>query len=296
MRAARRFDHPLAIRVLPRTALASALALVCAGALAAGGRAAAQDEVDLATAIATASPGEANGHSFDRVVELDPEVRYVGGALVLEDVCIHGNGATLDLSSDYIEVLATGEPTRLDIDHCLIVNGIYGGSEDYYGGGLFYGEQTQGWIAHNTFYNNSPCGLYLAEVYLAAGGVKVSSNIFFGNAPWGLIRNEEQPDVWLRYNNSFGHGGNNYGIHCACPSGEPEQILPGSDDLDPSNRVVDAQFVELPNPPKQPGDFHLRPESPCIGTGEDNSDMGALPYVSTPAARSSWGALKSLYR
>lgn len=249
----------------------------------------------LSSAIAASSPGTANGYAFDRLVDLDPSVRYLGGAAILEDVCIRGHSATIDLAGEYIQVLAGSEATRFDIEYCLILNGSHPGGETF-GGALLYGEGTQGWALNNTFYNNSPCGLYLDEV-LQGDGVKVANNLFYYNAPWGLVRNDEQPSLYIRYNDAFANGGGNFGEHCACPSAPPEPIYPGTEELHFSNFSADPEIVALPNPPKVVGDFHLRETSPCIGAGEGGLDVGAFPFESPPAAlETSWSRLKSLYR
>jgi hypothetical protein len=253
------------------------------------------ETIPLQSAIDAASAGTANGHAFAHLVDLNPSITYTGGAGIDEDVCIRGHSATLDLEGACILVVATGAHTRLDIEYCLILHGFYAGG-DIYGGGLIYGPGTQGWIVNNTFYENEPCGLYLHEVY-AAGAVKVVNNIFFWNVLWGLVRHESQPDLLIRSNDSNGHAAGDYGEHCACPTGEPETILPGTDDLHFSNLIVDPQFVHVPEPKDPSWDFNLQPNSPCIGVGEGGLDLGAFPTGPNPAAQpSTWGRIKTIYR
>jgi len=269
--------------------------LVAAGA-AALGLARGQETLPLDATIASAPPGQAHGHAFARLVDLDPAIRYLGGALITEDVCIRGHGATIDLGGDFIQVLAGGGPTRLDIDHCLILYGEHPGLGSY-GGGLAYGAGTKGWVENNTFYGNVPSALYLDVVVLDE--TRVVNNLFFGNAGWGFVRNENQQNLHVRYNDSFRNAAGQFGVHCACPFTEPEPIYPGGLDgeLHFSNFSADPMIVAEPAPPKVAGDFHLREGSPCIGAGEGGLDVGALPYESPPAALPcGWGALKGLFR
>jgi hypothetical protein len=268
------------------------IALLCGGLWVC---APAAETLALQSAIDAAPAGTANGHTFVHLVDLDPATTYTGGAAIDEDVCIRGHSATLDLAGSYIVVYVIDAHTRLDIEYCFILHGSHPGG-DIYGGGLVFGPGTQGWIVNNTFCENTPCGLYLSEVY-ADGAVKVVNNIFFWNAPWGLVRHESQPDLFIRSNDSYAQAGN-YGQHCACPSAEPVEIVPGSEDLHFSNLILDPLFVHVPNPPKDPSwDANLLDDSPCIDSGEGGLDMGAFPSGPNPAAEpSTWGRIKAIYR
>jgi hypothetical protein len=268
------------------------IALIC-GAWHASAPAA--ESIPLQSAVDAASAGTANGHAFAHLVDLDPANTYTGGAGIAEDICIRGHSATVDLQGAYIIVLDTGAHTRLDIEYCFILHGSHPGG-DIYGGGLVYGPGTQGWIVNNTFCDNTPCGLYLHEVY-AAGSVKVVNNIFFANALWGLVRHESQPDLYIRNNDSSAHALGDYGEHCACPTGSPVAILPGTEDLHFSNLILDPRFAHVPEPKNPAWDVHLEDDSPCIGSGEGGLDMGAYPAGPNPAAQpSTWGRIKAVYR
>ena len=120
--------------------------LLCGGVCSPG---TCQEFQPLYDVIAAAGSGEANGHSFERLVDLDPEITYTGGVEIDEDVCIRGNGATIDLQGECIAVREWGSPTRFDIDHCLI---MYGGGPcaGLLGGGITYTQATQGWVVNNT--------------------------------------------------------------------------------------------------------------------------------------------------
>jgi hypothetical protein len=244
--------------------------------------------VPLSETIAAAPEGEARGHLFAHLVVLDGELTYTGGATIHDDTCIQGNGARIDLAGESIVVAppAQGIHTRCDIDHCLLLNGGIGPTATY-GGALEYKEASCGWVVNNTFYANHPHALYLNELHTAVDGVKVINNIFYRNG-WGLVRNENQPDVYIRYNDSFANMIGNYGQHTGCTSCLPVAIFPDGAELHTSNRIEDPGFVQNPSPPKLPGDFHLRSDSPCVGTGEDpltgtagGVDKGAFPYQAT---------------
>jgi hypothetical protein len=135
----------------------------------------------------------------------------------------------------------------------------------------------------------------------APGAVRVVGNIVFRNGNAGIVRNEEQPDVEIRYNDSIGHAQANFAKHCGCPNTFVEEIFPGlppeDPELDESNFSADPVFVQTPEPPKIPGDFHLADGSPCIGVGPAGEDLGAYPYGLPPLAEpTSWGALKARFR
>jgi hypothetical protein len=253
----------------------------------------------LQDAIYDAPSGTANGHVFARLVDLDPANTYVGGATILEDTCVQGNGATVDLEQETIVVLQTSGATRFDIDHCLIVNG--GALEQpYFGGAIEYGAGTQGWVINNTFYNNNPTGVFLHEVVTTADAMIVTLNIFYRNGVAGLVRNDTQPGLAIRYNDSLGNGFE-YAMHCGCPSEPYVEIFPGqpqdAPELDATNFSTNPGFVQDPEPPKIPGDFHLSDTSPCAGAGPGGEDLGAFPLGPMPeVVPLTWGGLKARFR
>ncbi|MCK4412443.1 MAG: right-handed parallel beta-helix repeat-containing protein [Candidatus Eisenbacteria sp.] len=244
--------------------------------------------VQLRDAIAAAPPGEANGHSFVHLLQLDPESTYVGGAVITENTCIQGNSAKIDLAGEMIVVRAE-EQARFDIDHCLIVNGGASSESSLFSGGIEYQYLTRGWVFNNTFYDNFDYGLHLDLLDTQGDAVKMINNIFYGNG-WSLVRNDDQPDLYIRRNVSWPGpiSIGDYGEYTGCETCNPSEITPG-DDLDISNRIEDPGFVKTPAPSK-PGDLHLAAGSPCIGTGEDpltgavdgTIDKGAFPYEETP--------------
>jgi hypothetical protein len=262
--------------------------------------AAGAETLALADVLAGAPPGAANGHVFAHLAVLDPTDAYVGGALVLEDTGVVGNGATLDLQEESILVAYGTGPTRFDIDHCLVVNGGTTTSGDY-GGGIEFGAGTQGWVINNTFYDNYPFGVYLHEVIASGDATLIMLNIFYRDGAAGLVRNQTQPNVTIRYNDSSGNGQADFAYHCACPSEPFVEIFPGqpsdAPELDGSNFSRNPGFLQEPAPPKIPGDFHLADTSPCIGAGPAGEDLGAFPHGPAPAvAPLTWGALKARFR
>ena len=283
------------IRARFRKGRRAALVACFAGLVPAAGA----ETLALADVLGGAAPGEANGHGFAHLAVLDPANTYVGGALVMEDTCVEGNGATLDLQEGSIFVVAGAGATRFDIDHCLIVNGGTQTAGDY-GGGIEFGAGTQGWVVNNTFYNNYPFGVYLHEVITSGDATLVTLNIFYRDGAAGLVRNQTQPNVTIRYNDSTGNGQAEYAYHCACPSEPFVEIFPGqppeAPELDGSNFSRDPEFMQEPQPPKIPGDFHLSDASPCIGAGPTGEDLGAFPHGPAPAVVPlTWGALKARF-
>lgn len=280
-----------------RRALAGA-----AGLLILAGAAGHAAELSLAATIAAAPGGEANGHSFVRVVPLDPANTYTGGALIQNDTCIQGNGATIDLQGACIMVLVGTGATRFDIDHGLILNGGDTAYSDF-GGAIEFGTGTQGWVINNTFFNSHPYGIYLHEVDLTADAVRIELNILYRNGVAGIVINDAQTGfLQILYNDSNGHTAD-YAMHCGCGSEDIVEVIPGESPgegggaaLDGSNFSADPLFVNVPGGHGVPADYHLTWGSPCVNAGPLGEDLGAFPYYDTPVVPTTWGALKSLFR
>lgn len=274
--------------------------VAAAGLLILAGTAGPAEELSLAETIATASWGTANGYLFDHLVSLDPANTYTGGAMIEDDTCIQGNGATIDLGGEYIFVLATTYNTRFDIDHALILNGGPG-TGPFYGGGIEFGPGTQGWVINNTFHHNNPYGIYLHEVDLDEAAVRIELNILYRNGVAGIVINDNQlGSLEIGYNDSNGSTFD-YAQHCACGSEEIVEIIPGepleNPYIDGTNFRLYPGFVHDPaDPHGGPADYHLAEGSPCIGAGPFGEDLGALPYVDTPVVMTTWGGVKSLFR
>ncbi|MBD3237067.1 MAG: hypothetical protein GF330_10210 [Candidatus Eisenbacteria bacterium] len=238
-------------------------------------------DIPLAAAIAAAGPGEADGHSFAHLVDLDPNARYYGGATITEDTCIRGHGAWVDLfdpldaaSENILVTAAVGTPPpRFDIDHCIVV---YGGTDDDFGGAVQYREGTTGRVFQNTFYQNLRPAIYVhPDVEVGEEGLRIYHNIITQNGGCGFVVHYTiEDDIWIRYNCISSHSLGNGCSHCACP----DEPIEGWTDVNEHDRTamnitVDPQFVD----PKR-NNLNLSPTSPCIGAGENGEDLGALPY------------------
>ena len=88
------------------------------------------------------------GTGYDKEVTLTGGEIYTGGIAIMDQkVAIHGNGALIDLQGGSITVTnSVLTTTRLDIDHCVLVNGT---------NALDYSNSANGHIVNNTFYGNS---------------------------------------------------------------------------------------------------------------------------------------------
>ena len=240
-------------------------------------------DVPLGDVLAAAGPGDHNGFHFTRYIELNPAYTYrVDEQIPIEiDTCIRGNGAVIDLANAGSLVVTRsggGTTVRCDIDHCLIINGYIPASAAPFGGALEYARNTQGWVVNNTFYNNDPAALYIHESP-PDPDMRVVNNIFYWNLQ-GLLRHYNQVSLDIKYNDSVGNN-INFGDHCGCPETPlADEIELDGISIHGSNFSEDPHFVQTPNPPKHiEGDFHLRADSPCRGTGENGTDIGAFPYM-----------------
>ncbi|MBM3957292.1 MAG: hypothetical protein FJ313_04490 [Gemmatimonadetes bacterium] len=230
-------------------------------------------EIPLSYALAQAGPGEANGHAFAHLCDLDPALRYVGGAVITEDTCLRGHGAWIDLDGEHIRVELAGAATRCDVEYCIIINGD---TDDPFGGALRYRPLCYGWVYNNTFFRNRISGIYLDEGVPAGDPhMRIFNNIFCEDAICGVVRNDNHPDGFVRYNCSNAHNGDrNFCDHCGCPdSPTPDPLQPS--EMGPGNQTADPSFVRKE---KLPWDLHLKADSPCIAAGENGEDLGALPF------------------
>lgn len=276
--------------------------MAAAALLAMAGSAGRAEELSLAATIAAAPGGEANGHVFAHLVALDAANTYTGGALVQDDTCIHGNGATIDLDGGCIVVLVGSGATRFDIDHALVLNGAIPSYAEY-GGAIEFGTGTQGWVIQNTFFN-SAIGIYLHEVDLAPEAVRIRYNILYRNGQAGIVIHDTQlGHLEIQYNDCHLHM-MDYAMHCGCGSEAFVEVEPGvippegeTPAFDNTNFSAYPEFVHDPaDPHGGPPDYHLTEESPCINAGPLGEDLGAFPFDDSPVVPTTWGALKALFR
>lgn len=239
--------------------------------------------LELSEMLTIAMPAWYNGHAFEHYMELDPAIEYTHAVEyeIHTSTCVRGFGALIDCLDQ--GCLLAYRPARFDIDHCIIVNGYRENPDfEFSGGTIEIFPLTEGSIVNCTFYECAPAALYLYETanYI---DLRVINNIFYRNGDAGVVRQEPDNFIHIRYNLSSGHGtaGTDYATHCGCPESPPLAIEPTDpEELHQSNLYrVDPMFVSCPPPkPGQPCDFHLSSASPCLAAGENGEDLGALPY------------------
>ena len=208
--------------------------------------------------------GASAQNGYDKYVVLTAGATYTGGLTIPygTTACIKGNGAIIDLQAGMIHV--GGSTTRLDIDHCVLVNGgdpVYGPGQSALNFVASYGS-----VVNNTIYD-STVGV---RVYSTpAGAVSVKNCILSDNGYAGVIC-ELGCEANITYNdgwNNFRYG--NYAIDYYCVNGGIQSWTPspGTGNISANPLFMDAAVL----------DFGLDPESPCIGAGDPvGTDMGAL--------------------
>ncbi len=135
-------------------------------------------------------------------------------------------------------------------------------------------------VEHNTIVGNYDVGIivYNGDLVLPPRTVVIRSNIIAANNNAGIYRSGEplpaMPDV--DYNDVWGNGVNYW------------NIIPGGHEIS-ANPMFCAPSTD---------NFLLDSGSPCVGTGQMGTTMGALGVGcgATAVVPSSWGAIKALYR
>ena len=119
---------------------------------------------------------------YTRYIVLDRGTIYTGGLVIpdFDNVCIKGNGATVDLQTGMMIVQGGG--ANLDIDHCVIKNGCLSGAGYTQGALNFVG-------GHGNVLNNVILSSTIAiRIYgTGPGGVTVMNNIIVHNIVTGLL-------------------------------------------------------------------------------------------------------------
>lgn len=155
---------------------------------------AATASVPLQAAYDAAPPGE----GYDRLLVLDPGTLYTGGLVVATGSnCIHGRGARIDLGGAGEILVQGGTGTLLDIDHCVITNGM---------NGLHYDSSEEPAALSGTIRNNTFAGNRIAiRAWLTDPARTVIENniIAFDNAAWGVYVRETYEPV-VRWNDAWG--------------------------------------------------------------------------------------------
>lgn len=175
-----------------------------------------------------------------------------------QQVCIHGNGAIIDLAGGSVSVSNSQlSTTRLDVDHCVFING---------GDALYYWQSANGNIVNCTFYKNS---IAVKMFYCASESSAIKNCIFTENTTFAvLVKYYIYPAI--AYNCSWNNGGDYY-QDCGCPTNPYSLFVPV-----PGTGVINADpfFIDPAH-----NDFRLTTGSPCIGSGDPaGTDLGAIPY------------------
>jgi hypothetical protein len=117
------------------------------------------------------------GEGYDKLIILKKDSIYYGGLIQdVESLCIHGNGAIIDVLNRSLDVY--GEGKIFDIDHCVIKS-----SYDTTNTFIIFKNNSAGKIINNTFYGrindkNAYRALYFEEC--PADTSIIINNIFYG--------------------------------------------------------------------------------------------------------------------
>ena len=146
---------------------------------------------------------------YTKFVELSANMTYTGGLTITsaDTVCIRGNGAVVDLQGSTI--LVDTKTARLDIDHCVLING---GNPDYGTGQAtlnFVG--SSGSVINNTIYGNTVgVRVYSSGMY----AVMVKNNVIVNNTFAGVLcQIGSEPSAV--FNDTWGNAGyGDYAMDC----------------------------------------------------------------------------------
>lgn len=135
---------------------------------------------------------------YDRVLVLDPSQVYTGGIVVFnERVAIWGNGAVIDLQTNAVIAIGTGE---LAIDGCVFVNG---------GAAVSVADEVRTVISNTVFYGND-MGI---QHFSVLAPLIVYNSVFMNNQNYGVFTNEENL-TYLEYNVAYNNPGGHYVAGC----------------------------------------------------------------------------------
>jgi len=232
-----------------------------------------------ATTLQSVYDGSGPNGQYNKYLVLDGSVTYTGGLLVSSGVhaCIRGNGAILDLQESMIQIHGIG--AKLDIDHCVIINGCLPSSGYTQGALDFVG--SAGRIMNNTIDAN----MIGIKIYLTGqDSVVVINNIIVHNTVAGLLfLAGSEPQV--SYNDAWGNGAN-YLVDLSCDGMQPWSPLPGTGEMSADPRFVnEAQH-----------DFHLLPNSPCLNAGYPSGAYIGAAANPTAVMPTTWGRIKATFR
>ncbi|UCH78568.1 MAG: right-handed parallel beta-helix repeat-containing protein [Candidatus Coatesbacteria bacterium] len=154
----------------------------------------------LRQAYEEAGPGE----GYDKLLVLDPNIKYTGGCGVLigKTSCIRGNGALIDLDGENVQ--AGGSGTQLTISGCCLVNGGYFGAVNVQDG-------ANAVINGNTFCKNNGLAAIRVWEYSTA---TIKNNVIWGNTTYGIAKHEYTGTLQILYNDADNNPGGNYMYFC----------------------------------------------------------------------------------
>ncbi len=144
--------------------------------------------------------GAGPGEGYDKLLVLDPGETYTGGMFVEEAVrcCVHGNGALIRLEGASIE--AAWYETEIDIDHCVITEGL---------AGVRISDFATGVIRNNTLYGNT----YGIQSFFGETSILIENNVIVENSLYGIYARENLEPI-VQYNTVWGNPGGDYMLNC----------------------------------------------------------------------------------
>lgn len=255
----------------------------------------------LSEVLAVAGPGEQDGHRFERLVRLNPDVRYRGTQIdtIVVSTCILGHTALIDYEVKgcfHVMPVPPPDTTRFHIDRCIVVNGVNKARLPAppqtglsWGGAIEFGDEHAppsweppcGQVTHCTIYKSLQSGIYLHRS--RADRLVIKNNILFQNNLGGCVRYADDVTPAITFNCADQNQPCDYGEHCGCPSNPlPEEILLTDPDAHLGTNIsADPDFQPRFTKPSQVrrerAHFTLGPDTPCRDQGEDGTYMGALP-------------------
>ncbi len=223
----------------------------------------------------------AAGEGYQKLVILEKDSVYIGGLIQdVQSLCIHGNGAIIDLNGSSITV--DGKDYILDIDHCVIKS-----SSDTSQVYLQYRNYAYGRIINNTFWGLFNDKKASGAIYLERclkDTILIANNIFsnFNESLYVYFFDSDSS-----YENFYFDI--EYNLHWNCET--PYMVWGGWTGF-PAPFIPRPGNGELLNDPQltapQEGDFSLSSASVCIDNGMElwHDFQGNAPDI---------GALESSY-
>jgi hypothetical protein len=130
---------------------------------------------------------------YDKYIELDPTIEYLGDLNIAEDgkICIMGHGAKVFPQSDYNIHIGVSR-SWLDIQNCVFIGG---------GGAVYIGLDGSGTVKNNTIVGCLNAGIRTYSIGIT-NDVVIYDNIIIDCYDGFFCNEEEHPD-YLGYNTVF---------------------------------------------------------------------------------------------